>query len=65
MNAATYNPHSFTFLGVFKRMKILYNMEQLVLFVCISIYHMFLLMLYMMLTESKGTMAKFMKAMMT
>ena len=45
-------------------MKILYNVEQIVLFLLISVYHMFLLMLYMMLTDAKPTMAKFMKAMM-
>ena len=46
-------------------MKVLYNLEQLVLFLLISVYHMFLLMLYMMLTDAKPTMQKFMMAMMT
>ena len=45
-------------------MKVLYNLEQIVLFLLITVYHMFLLMLYMMLHDSKATMKKFMEAMM-
>ena len=64
LSAESYNPHAFSFLGIFTRMKVLYNLEQIVLFLLISIYHMFLLMLYMMLHDSKATMQKFMQAMM-
>ena len=46
-------------------MSVLYKLEQIVLFLLISVYHMFLVMLYMMLTEAKPTMKKFMQAMMT
>ena len=45
-------------------MKVLYNLEQIMLFLLITVYHMFLLMLYMMLHDNKSTMAKFMQAMM-
>ena len=64
MSAESYNPHGITFLAVFSRMKVLYNLEQVVLFLLITVYHMFLLMLYMMLHDNKPTMAKFMQAMM-
>ena len=64
LSAESYNPHAFSFLGVFTRMKVLYNLEQIVLFLLITVYHMFLLMLYMMLHDSKATMKKFMEAMM-
>ena len=65
LSAESYSPHNLSFLGVFSRMSVLYKLEQIVLFLLISVYHMFLVMLYMMLTEAKPTMKKFMQAMMT
>jgi len=60
-----YNPHGLSYTGFFTRMKTLYNFELFVLFILISIYHMVLIMLYMMIDSMKPTGAKYMKFMMT
>lgn len=65
MRADMYNPHAASFTGFFTRMMALYNFELFILFLLISIYHMILIMLYMMIDDMKPVAAKYMMFMMT
>lgn len=49
MSSEKYNPHAVSYTGFFTRMKVLYNFELFILFMLISIYHMILIMLYVMI----------------
>ena len=65
MSAEKYRPHAASYTGFFTRMKALYNFELFILFLLISIYHMILIMLYILIDDMKPITAKYMIFMMT
>lgn len=61
----SYKAHEWSYRGFFARMKMMYNFDLQVLFFLITVYHMILIMLFMMIDNMKPSMAKYMQFMMT